>query len=93
MEFSLGDLTYIGASYDDSSLPLVKPPKQGVRTWFSHLTGWFAAWFYRRRVIEEMALMTDRELADIGLSRSDLSRVFDPHFVVDHVRHRDYLYL
>ena len=34
----------------------------------------------RRAVIDELNMLSDRELADIGLSRSDLSRVFDPSF-------------
>jgi uncharacterized protein YjiS (DUF1127 family) len=34
----------------------------------------------RRAVIDELSMLTDRELADIGLTRSDLSRVFDPRF-------------
>jgi len=29
-----------------------------------------------------MAMMTDLELADIGLSRADLPWVFDRHFVI-----------
>ena len=35
----------------------------------------------RRAVLNELATLSDRELADIGLHRSELSRVFDPHFV------------
>lgn len=34
----------------------------------------------RRRVQNELSLMTDRELSDIGLSRGDISRVFDGDF-------------
>ncbi len=34
----------------------------------------------RRAVIDELGMLSDRELADIGLSRSELSRVFDPRF-------------
>ena len=41
--------------------------------------------------MQELAMMTDRELSDIGLSRSDLSRVFDPGFAVEHARGRDYI--
>ena len=37
-------------------------------------------------------MMTDRELADIGLTRSDLARVFDPAFAADRARGRsDYI--
>lgn len=34
----------------------------------------------RRAVIDELAQLTDRELADIGLSRAELTKVFDPQF-------------
>ncbi|PHK95667.1 hypothetical protein CR162_07420 [Pseudoroseomonas rhizosphaerae] len=34
----------------------------------------------RRRVKDELSLMTDRELSDIGLSRGDISRVFEGDF-------------
>ncbi len=45
-----------------------------------------AAWAHlaslpqRRAVLDELSLLTDRELADIGLNRNELSRVFDPRF-------------
>ena len=35
----------------------------------------------RRAVIDELNMLSDRELADIGLTRSELSRVFDPRFI------------
>ena len=34
----------------------------------------------RRAVLNELATLTDRELADIGLNRAELHRVFDPQF-------------
>jgi uncharacterized protein YjiS (DUF1127 family) len=36
----------------------------------------------RRATFERLHALSDRELADIGLSRGDLSRVFDPDFQV-----------
>jgi uncharacterized protein YjiS (DUF1127 family) len=34
----------------------------------------------RRAVLEDLRRLTDRELADIGLTRGDIGRVFDPDF-------------
>lgn len=34
----------------------------------------------RRAVLDELSVLTDRELADIGLNRAELNRVFDPAF-------------
>ena len=34
----------------------------------------------RRAVIDELSTLTDRDLADIGLSRAELTKVFDPRF-------------
>ena len=41
--------------------------------------------------MQEMSLMTDRELSDIGLSRSDLARVFDPAFAAARDRGHEYI--
>ncbi len=35
----------------------------------------------RRAVLDELSSLSDRELSDIGLSRAELSRVFDPRFI------------
>ena len=35
----------------------------------------------RRAVMNELAALTDRELADIGLHRAEMGRVFDEKFV------------
>ena len=35
---------------------------------------------HRRAVLDELSSLSDRELADIGLNRNELSRVFDPQF-------------
>jgi uncharacterized protein YjiS (DUF1127 family) len=36
------------------------------------------AWRDRRAAYERLRLMSDRELADIGLDRSEIARVFEP---------------
>ena len=57
--------------------PIGRPARTSpIRALFEGLT----AMLHRRAVTNELAALTDRELADIGLSRSDLGRVFDPRF-------------
>ncbi|MFC3126390.1 DUF1127 domain-containing protein [Pseudoroseomonas globiformis] len=34
----------------------------------------------RRRVYDELAMLSDRELADIGLARGDIPRIFEADF-------------
>ncbi|WP_158744382.1 DUF1127 domain-containing protein [Acidisphaera sp. L21] len=38
------------------------------------------AWLDRQTVLAELSTLSERELADIGLSRAELPRVFDPVF-------------
>jgi uncharacterized protein YjiS (DUF1127 family) len=84
LAFSLGNLSYIDSSYDEQ---LPASPATRRRSIFGRLH----EWRQRRQVAAELALMTDRELADIGLSRADLPRVFDPAFAADHARGCDYI--
>ena len=51
--------------------------KSGV---FASMFGRVAAFVERQRVMSELGALTDRELADIGLSRAELPRVFEPTF-------------
>ena len=44
----------------------------------------------RRAVMDELSTLTDRELADIGLNRGELGRVFDPRFAQAHKRGQGY---
>ena len=44
------------------------------------LLGRVLAYFERQRVVGELSKLSDRELADIGLCRAELSRVFEPGF-------------
>ncbi|MBU8536443.1 DUF1127 domain-containing protein [Falsiroseomonas tokyonensis] len=41
-----------------------------------------ASWPERRRTYENLRSLTDRELADIGLTRGEIARVFEPEFRV-----------
>jgi uncharacterized protein YjiS (DUF1127 family) len=45
---------------------------------------WLVAMPRRRAVLDELRMLTDRELADIGIARNELKRVFDPAYARDH---------
>ena len=90
--FSLGDLTYIDSAYEgEPTASIVRARKHGVARWFGCLLAHATEWQRRRAIMQEMAMMTDRELSDIGLSRADLARVFDPTFAANRARGRDYI--
>ena len=40
----------------------------------------------RRAVLDELSMLSDRELADVGLNRAELSEVFRPDFAARHGR-------
>ncbi len=55
--------------------------RQGsVSSWLSNVAARIADLPRRQAVKAELAMLSDRELADIGLSRAELGRVFDPSF-------------
>ena len=47
---------------------------------FARLSASFAEAMRRRSVLGELRMLSDRELADIGLHRADLGRVFDTSY-------------
>jgi uncharacterized protein YjiS (DUF1127 family) len=89
-DFSLGNLSYINSAYDEPYVS-AKPLDRRISVWVARLVSMFREWRHRRAVMQEMSLMTDRELSDIGLSRSDLARVFDPAFAAARDRGREYI--
>ena len=78
ISFTLGDLTYINSAYEDASPSVIEEGQQGIHAWISDLVARFTEWQDRRAVTERLAAMSDRELADIGLTRADLTPTFDP---------------
>jgi uncharacterized protein YjiS (DUF1127 family) len=50
---------------------------------------WLVAMPRRRAVVDELRMLTDRELADIGIARNDLKRVFDPAFTREYAVRTD----
>jgi uncharacterized protein YjiS (DUF1127 family) len=81
LAFNLGNLSYIGPAYEDAPASSVK--QHPVRHWFADCWAAIHEWRQRQAVLQEMQMMTDRELADVGLSRADLGRIFDPAFAAD----------
>lgn len=86
--FQLPSMSYIDAKWEEPNLrtPSVAPNvgrKGALAAWLSRQFAAFAAWRVERVAAAELALLSDRELADIGLSRSDVGRVFELGFNED----------
>jgi uncharacterized protein YjiS (DUF1127 family) len=79
--FELPNLTYVDTHLEDPVLPPLSRggSVHGVRTWLAA----FRAWREKRAALAELDMMDDRELADIGLTRSDLPRVCNNSFNAD----------
>jgi len=78
--FQLPSLSYIDAKWEEPNLrsvaqPTKVTPQAGL---FARLVARYRSWLRERQAIAEFSLMSDYELADIGLSRSDMHRVFEP---------------
>ncbi len=54
--------------------------KAGLAKRLGGAVTWLVQMPRRRAVLETLGSLSDHELADIGLTRSDLPRVFDPAF-------------
>lgn len=78
LAFQLPNLTYVDARYEEPNLRVTSEPRKGFAAWLAGRVAALRFWHERQAALSELEVMTDRELADIGLSRCDLSRVFDP---------------
>nr|WP_294522825.1 DUF1127 domain-containing protein [uncultured Rhodopila sp.] len=86
--FKLPSLSYIDAKWEEPNLTApaaasVRRPKSWVSAWLAGRVASFRAWRQDREAAAELASMSNYELMDIGLTRSDLGRVFDPNFNED----------
>ena len=80
--FKLPSLSYIDAEWEDHDLRVDSASPQGARKrglagWWSRQAAALVAWRRNNEAARELSAMSDRQLADIGISRSDLARVFD----------------
>jgi uncharacterized protein YjiS (DUF1127 family) len=83
--FQLPSLSYIDAKWEEPNLRAPAAAsrvvqKGGVAAWLSRQIGAFIAWRRDSQAAGELSVMSDRELMDIGLTRADTSRVFQPKF-------------
>jgi len=73
------------ASYAGRDFAAAEPPAPNA---LLRAISWLLDLPRRRAVIAELSALSDHELADIGLSRHDLPRVFDPAFAAQRSGHR-----
>lgn len=81
-KFELPSLSYIDVKWEEPNLRVPAEAKLPTRQTGS--AGWLARWItayrtWRRnsQAAAELAIMSDQELMDIGISRSDMSRLFE----------------
>jgi uncharacterized protein YjiS (DUF1127 family) len=87
--FQLPNLSYVDASWEEPDLRTARQSahrKPGLWSRLSARIVSLATWRRQMTARAELDLMTDRELMDIGLSRSDLERVFVPEHNTDLMR-------
>ena len=89
--FQLPSLSYIDAKWEEPNLRTqdVKHStvrRGGLAAWLSRQVSAFVAWNRNSNAVRELSGFSERELMDIGLSRADLGRVFNPAFNDDLLR-------
>ncbi len=72
----------LGHYFRDEPEFMTRPdvPRIDVLSSLWALVMWVAAMPRRRAVLDELNALSEHELADIGLSRTEVTRVFDPSF-------------
>jgi uncharacterized protein YjiS (DUF1127 family) len=86
--FRLPTLSYIDAKWEEPELRQATRAtdtghKAGLFAWLAARVKALRSWYRDNQAATELATMTDRELLDIGLSRADVGRVFDPELNED----------
>ena len=77
--FALPSLSYIDTSLEDQNRneDVRSAPAGGFIEWFVSRVEAIRTWNAQRRALNELSLMTERELMDVGLNRGDFVRMFD----------------
>ncbi len=90
----LPSLSYIDARWEEPELHQQArsvPARRGFAEWLAGGLISLRIWFRDNGAAGELSGMSDRELHDIGLTRSDLDRVFDPELNHDLRRRREHI--
>ena len=87
-EFQLPSSSYIDVRWEEPNLRAAAEIGSPVRQtrpagWLARCINAIRTWRRDNQAAAELAVMSDRELMDIGISRSDLKRVFEPEFNQD----------
>jgi len=80
--FKTPSLSHIDAKWKEPN-PSASAATDGLAAWLSAWVAGLQKWLQENAAAAELARMSDHELMDIGITRSDLSRVFDPSFNQD----------
>ncbi len=64
----------------DGTIADARPAQRSLAQRIGSFISGLLAMRRRRVVLDELSALSDRELSDIGLTRNELSRVFDPQF-------------
>ena len=83
--FQLPSLSYINAKWEEPELlagatKSLPGRETGFASWVRGRIAAFKTWRQNNASAFELGSMSDHELADIGVSRSDLARLFDAAF-------------
>jgi uncharacterized protein YjiS (DUF1127 family) len=86
--FRLPSLSYIDAKWEEPELraataKAIPARKTGFNGWVAARIAAFQTWRRDSQAATELAGMSEHELMDIGISRADVSRAFDPAFNED----------
>ena len=84
--FKLPEMLSYHSTWDDADYEPGLPRRQAG--WVSQLVAAplriVTRMAQRHRVMNELGRLSDRELSDLGISRSDIPRVFDPEFAAEY---------